>query len=167
MTILFWNVGLTEQHLQAIGAVAVRWGQLENTISRIIWDLIKIRLDRGFAITTHLSERARVDMLKGIAHSIFGVRPLYEELETHLNHIVHDIYPKRNNVVHGNWGYGASGQPELLPIRARGPVKFGPRQEYTVDDITDIAEEIRGADETLEGISRKIAELLPTLSNWP
>lgn len=137
------------------------------TISRMIWRLANLRMDRGMAVTTHLSERSRIDILIGIAHSIFGVRPLYDELKAHLRHITDDVYPKRNEVIHGNWGYGADGNPEILAIKARGPVKIGPRQTYSVADISSIVDQIIQADDALEELDKRIEALLPTLSNWP
>lgn len=163
-----WGVGLTDEHLRAIGLVAVRWSTFESELSSIIWHIANLRALRGYAVTAHLSERARVDMCNALADNTFGWSPVAAELRSHLNHVVSNIYPKRNAVVHATWGYSPEqGKSDTLPVKARGEIKLGPRKAYAATDIEAIAVEIEEAVAKLEAIRRKITELLPTLSNWP
>lgn len=160
-------VKLSDKHLQAIGEVAVRWAELEDTLSTIIWDIANLRLPGAYAITTHLNERTKIDICNSLADIIFGSRPLAEELRTHLNYILNTVYPKRNTVVHSTWGYSPEPEKsEILPIKARGKIKFGPRQSFSADDIFAIADEIYTANDTLYHLREQILELLKTLNNW-
>lgn len=161
------TVKLSEKHLQAIGEVAVRWGELEDTLSTIIWDIANLRRPGAHAITTHLNERTKVDICNSLADIIFGSRPLAEELRTHLNYIMNIVYPKRNAVVHSTWGYSPEPEKsEILPIKARGKIKIGPRQRFSSEDIFSIANEIYEANDKLYSLRVQIQKLLETLNNW-
>jgi hypothetical protein len=162
------SVGLTDEHLKAIGLVAVNWTYIENLLSSIIWDICNLRHNRGIAITTHLSERSRKDICNALAHETFRGHPEEQELKSHLQYVFDDLYPKRNKIIHASWGYSATpGTSDILPIRARGQVKIGPRESLSAEDITAIADEIEQAVNKLEQIRRKITQLLPNLSGWP
>jgi len=55
--------------LEAIGMVAVEWSYLESVIDAAIWNLSNVPSEAfGEAITTHLSGRARLDMLSTLFH---------------------------------------------------------------------------------------------------
>lgn len=162
------SVGLNDEHLKAIGLVAVNWGFIENILSSIIWSISNLRQPRGIAITAHLSERSRKDICNALAHETFRGHPEEEELSGHLKYIFNDLYPKRNKLIHGSWGYSSTPDAtDLFPISARGKVKIGPKESMTAEDILKIADEIEGAAIKLEAIRRKIIKLLPTLTGWP
>jgi hypothetical protein len=158
-------VNLSNQHLQAIGEVAVRWAELEDSIKEIVWDLANLRQPGAWAVTAHINER----MLTDIANSLIdllvkGPEPkLSEEMRDHLNFIIREIYPKRNAMVHSTFGHsGRNGVTSILSIRARGTLKIGPREEFSADDIVAIAMEITEANEKLWGFVSKLKELIPT-----
>ncbi len=162
------KVGLNDEHLKAIGLVAVHWAFIENILSSIIWSIAHLRHTRGIAITTHLSERSRQDICNALAHETFRGHPEEKELNDHLKYIFDTLHLKRNKIVHASWGYSAtSGASDILPVRARGKVKIGPRESLAPEDIMKIAEEIQDAAFKLEQIRAKISQLLPTLSGWP
>jgi hypothetical protein len=159
-------VNLTEKHLQGIGEVAVRWAELEGSLKEIIWELANIRGMSALAITAHINE----SMLVNIARTLVDLlvtgpeKKLAEEMESHLNYIIGEIYPRRNDMVHSTFGYAVEGKTEILPIRARGTLKFGPRKAFSADDIFAIAREIYDANDKLYGYLVRLKELVPT---WP
>jgi hypothetical protein len=168
MMLLKDRVGLNDEHLKAIGLVAVHWAFIENILSSIIWNIANLRQARGIAITTHLSERSQQDICNALAHETFRGRLEEKELKDHLHYIFETLYPQRNKIVHATWGYSAiSGASDILPIKARGKVTIGPRESLTPEAILKIAEEIEQAANDLDKIKFKIFQLLPTLTNWP
>jgi len=158
-------VNLTDKHLQAIGLVAVRWAELEGNIKEIIWDLGNIRHTSALAVTAHINERMLVDIAKSLVDLLVTgpAKQLAEEITDHLNYIIGEVYPKRNDMVHSTFGHsGKEGKTQILPIRARGKLKIGPRKDFSADDIFAIAQEIYDANEKLYGYVRKLKELIPT-----
>jgi hypothetical protein len=53
---------IRRSELEAIGLVAAEWSYLESVIEAAIWNAVPHE-DVGAAITTHLSWRARIEML--------------------------------------------------------------------------------------------------------
>ena len=158
---LGWN--LSEKHLQAIGEVAVRWSAMEFTLSSTIWDLAELSQAHGWAITTHLSERVRVDICNSLAFDLLGEDPLAAELRQHLNFILNQVYPKRNKFLHARWGSSIHWhhKSELQDVRARGKVIIG-SEKFTSDDIFSVAAEIYEANEKLADMRDRIRVWLST-----
>jgi hypothetical protein len=158
-------VNLSDKHLQAIGEVAVRWAEIEDSIKEIVWDLGNLREPGAWAVTAHINERMLVDIAKSLIDLLVkGPQPkLSEDMRDHLNFIIGEIYPKRNAMVHSTFGHpGKIGETEILPIRARGTLKIGPREQFSADDIFAIAQEILEANEKLWGFITTLKGLIPT-----
>lgn len=157
-------VGLTDDHIRAIGLVAVRWAEIEHTMSEIIWDLVDMRLPSAHAITAHLGERTRANMCNALAQAVIGTRAPAKSLRVQLQHIIDTLYPERCKIVHSTWGAShEAGKSEILPINARGKLNMGPRLHYSADDISAIAEKIMDANTGLCAIRDEIRALLPKL----
>lgn len=158
-------VNLSDKHLQAIGEVAVRWGEIEDTLADLVWELANLRVPGAYAITAHLNERTLVNIGSSLVNLLVtGPEPkLASEIEVHLVKILEHLYPKRNAMVHSTWGHGGgTDRSTILPIKARGTLKFGPRSDYSADDIFAIAAEIVNANETLYAFVSRLRELIPT-----
>jgi hypothetical protein len=156
-------VNLSDKHLQAIGEVAVRWAELEENIKEIVWDLANIRHMSALAVTAHISESALVNIAKSLVDLLVSgpEKQLAEDINSHLNYIIGEVYPKRNDMVHSTFGHAGNGKTQILPIRARGKLKLGPRKEFTADDIFSIAQEIYDANVKLYEFVAKLKELIP------
>jgi hypothetical protein len=158
-------VGLSNEHLQAIGEVAVRWAELEDSIKEIVWDLGNLREPGAWAVTAHINERMLVDIANSLIQLLVkGPEPkLAEDMRAHLNFIIRGIYPKRNTMVHSTFGHtGTPGKTSILSIRARGTLKIGPREEFSADEIFAIASEIAAANDKLWSYISRLKELIPT-----
>lgn len=157
------GVNLTDKHLQGIGEVAVRWAELEDTIKEVVWELANIRHMSALAVTAHINENSLVNIAKSLVDLLVtGPEPqLAKDIEAHLNYIIGQVYPKRNDMVHSTFGHGPDGKTGILPIRARGKLKFGPRKYFSSDDIFSIAQEIYAANEKLYGYVSTLRDLIP------
>lgn len=158
-------VNLTDKHLQGIGEVAVRWAELEANIKEIVWDLANIRDMSSWAVTAHINERMLADIARSLVDLLVSgpEKQLASDINAHLQHIIEKIYSKRNDMVHSTFGHsGQPGKTQILPIRARGKLKIGPRKDFSADDIFAIASEIYDANVKLYGYVRKLKELIPT-----
>ena len=158
------GVNLSVAHRQAIGEIAVRWSELEDTLAELIWELANLRLPGAYAVTAHLNESTLVNMGKSLVHLLVtGPQPkLSLEITEHLQFVINDLYPKRNAMIHSTWGYGNENKAEILPVKARGKIKFGPREQYSAEDIFLIADEIYKANDKLYSFVSTLRELIPT-----
>lgn len=153
---------MTNEHLQAIGRVAVEWSVLEGSLTQIILNFINMPYNRAIAITTHLSERTRFDMAKTLADQTIKGHPSEKALKTLCTHITEKVYGKRNGIVHGHWGASPyPGKIALMPITAKGVLKVGPPRNLSAQDIEDIADEISLNREKLDQLRLEIYHLLP------
>ena len=157
-------VNLSEKHLQAIGEVCVRWSELEESVHELVWELANLRSMVADAVTTHINEA----MMFHIANSLVDLlvtgpeKVLAAEITDHLNFIKTRLSPARNAMVHSTWGHpGVDGKSEILPIKARGKLKIGPREAYSAEDISAIAKDMYEANEKLYGYVSKLRELIP------
>lgn len=118
----------------------------------------------ALAITAHINESNLVNIAKALVDLLVSgsEQKLAEEMEFHLNRIIGEVYPKRNDMVHSTFGHAADGKTEILPIRARGKLKIGPRRAFSADDIFAIAREIYDANEKLYGYLVRLQKLIPT-----
>jgi hypothetical protein len=157
-------VNLSDKHLQAIGEVAVRWAELEQNIKEIVSDLANMRHSSALAVTAHINESSLVNIARSLVDLLVaGPEPqLAQDIEDHLNYVIGQVYPKRNDMVHSVFGYCPDGKTEILPVRARGKLKFGPRKAFSADDIFSIAKEIYEANEKLHGYVVRLQDLIPT-----
>jgi hypothetical protein len=91
---------IPEEHLRGIGLVALAWSYLEGAVERVIWRLARLNDHRGQAMTTHMSMPARVNAMNALASHEFPSENQTAELEKIGNHIIKNLAPKRNGIVH-------------------------------------------------------------------
>lgn len=156
------SLGMTDQHLQAIGRVAVEWCLLEISLTQIILNFINMPYNRAVAITAHLSERTRFDMAKTLADQTINGHPAEKALKKLCTHITEKVYGKRNAIIHGHWGASSyPGKIALTSISAKGVLKFGPSKNIAPEDIEEIADEIEINRQKLDALRIEIYQLLP------
>lgn len=161
-------IGPRDDHLKAIGLVAVHWSFLELALSSLIWEMTPVKQMRAQAITTHLNERMRGDIARALAHEIFPGHALETRLIDLIGEIMDKLYSERNMVVHGLWGpCGDTAKIAIQPVKARGAVKVGPVREFTAEDIEQIAARIETAHIALTRLGFEISAYLQTLKSWP
>ena len=87
------GVNLSVAHRQAIGEIAVRWSELEDTLAELIWELANLRLPGAYAVTAHLNESTLVNMGKSLVHLLVtGPQPkLSLEITEHLQFVINDL----------------------------------------------------------------------------
>ena len=160
-------VNLSDKHLQGIGEVAVRWAELEENIKEIVWDLANIRHMSALAVTAHISESSLVNIAKSLVDLLVSgpEKQLAADINSHLNYIIGEVYPKRNDMVHSTFGHAGNDKTQIFPIRARGKLRLGPRKEFSADDIFSIAQEIYDANVKLYEYVAKLKELIPKWSH--
>ena len=150
-----------QNHLSAIGLVAVQWTFLERSIETLVWELAPLKQLNAQAVTTHISTLLLIDIANALAHERLNGTEFEQKLKTQLGHISNTLRPKRNSVVHGIWGPTASPDKiALLETTARGVVKFKVGEEMTAEDILTIAAEIDQANFELTHLSFAISSHL-------
>lgn len=150
-----------QNHLSAIGRVAIQWTFLERTIETLVWELAPLKQPNAQAITTHISTLSLIDTANALAHERLRGTEFEQKLRLLLSHISNTLRPKRNSFVHGIWGPTASQDKiALLETTARGVVKFKLGEEMTAEDILAVAAEIDQANFELTHLSFAISSHL-------
>lgn len=157
-----------DDHLRAIGMVAVQWALLELGLNMLIWEMAPLKELRALAFTTHMNERTRADIAKSLAHEIFPGNPLEKELIDLLNHVMNGLYPDRNKFVHSVYAPCTDiTKIGIQPIKARGQIKIGAIEEFSADDIEMVAGRIEEAFTELLELHSRVSAYIRTLPNWP
>jgi len=152
-------------HLSAIGRVAVQWTLLEHMIELLVWELAPLKQPNAQAVTTHIPTLGLIDTAKALAHVRLPSTDLEMRLIALLGHIGDNLRPKRNSVVHGIWGPTASADKiALSETTARGVVKFKIGREMTAEDIWAIAAEIDQANYDLTQLCFDISSHLKQIT---
>lgn len=161
----------TDEHLSAIGRVALQWNFVEKNLELLIWEMAPLIQPKAQAVTTHLSNQLLIDMAKSLVHEAIEDQTLKDTLRKHLDYISNDLRPKRNRIIHGIWGPTASADKiALLETTARGRVKFRVGDEMTANDILEIASEIDEANFQLSKLIHDASTILgqvETISTTP
>jgi hypothetical protein len=119
-----YDLTATDDRLKAIGMVAAEYSYLESIVETAIWALAEIQDDDiGRAITTHVRMGDRLNVLL----TLFRLRRPADvngadDLKKLRNRIMGDggVAPQRNDLVHGLWGSGEHGSPQIATVKTRG-----------------------------------------------
>ena len=135
---------LPQNHLAAIGAVAVHWTAIENLMEHTILALYEIDLGRGLVLTSNLSFHSRLSLLRILAAKESGMMSdaLCEETSKLLNRI-DDAYSERNFIIHGSWfPNDKSGMVRRMSVRARGKKLVAESKLYNAAELWAVADRI-------------------------
>jgi hypothetical protein len=155
------QIAPNNDHLAAIGRVAVQWTFLENTIEMLVWQLASLKQPLAQAVTTHIPTLTLIDIANSLAHRLIAESGLDAKLKGLLNHISQSLRPKRNSVVHGIWGPAPTpDKVVLMETTARGVLKFKFGEEMTAEDIMQIAADIDKANWQLTNLVFEISSAL-------
>jgi len=150
-----------QNHLSAIGRVAIQWTFLEKSIETLVWDLAPLKQPKAQAVTTHVSTLLLTDIARALAHEVLAGTGFEARLKNQLDYITNTLRPKRNSVIHGIWGpTGSAEKIALLETTARGVVKFKIGEEMSADDILILAAEIDHAHFELTNLAFEISSHL-------
>ena len=141
--------------LRAIGLVAVEWTNIENTLGRLLGDLLALGTQAS-AVTTHIPFRTRID----IANTYARERPQIEpELARELSDLLKQIdanRSERNLCVHGEWRiHPRSGRAEVSQMSAHGKIAWR-GGHVTAQNLITLADEIVSLNEALEALGQKL-----------
>ncbi|TMJ62193.1 MAG: hypothetical protein E6G81_02680 [Alphaproteobacteria bacterium] len=123
--ILYWEIGLPGELLQAIGKLAVISAHIEEYIHQIYWRHAGLSTKNGPIVTEFIStKRLMEDTLKFLAnnpnraHILEDLEILFREAE--------NINTKRNQCVHWIWMILATEKPDTVTINQpqSGPVNY-------------------------------------------
>jgi hypothetical protein len=148
MSIVLWQLPISDDHLKSIGLVATSWGLLETAINFSIWTVLGVTELQGRAITSNMSASQRINSLESIASARLGDASHLNELKTIVRRI-RDAQAKRNRLVHAEWGTSDNywNPPDPRTATAsdsrvkRGMLVLG-KETYTADAIQEIGYEI-------------------------
>lgn len=152
---------LSDEHLAAIGRVTVAWTELEKALESIVWLLAPLEQPNAQAVTTHITARAQLDIVRSLARLATRDTALVEKLDNHIKFISKKLSVKRNEAVHSKWFAGKENKPSVLTTRARGTLAISARHMAT-KEVDLIAIDIHAASVKLLAIAEEIIEATPS-----
>ncbi|MCR9214900.1 MAG: hypothetical protein NXI13_14375 [Proteobacteria bacterium] len=134
---------LPNEYLTAIGRVAACAAQTDDIISIAISSCLKVDLEYGGAITTHMNGPLKDSVLRAVAEISIDDLDALDELDNILDQIS-EAQSKRNRIVHQLWGIHPDGSIISLNHKARGSYKLETKK-ISETEITEDAEFIYDA----------------------
>jgi hypothetical protein len=152
---------LSNEHLEAMGRIAVLWTNIERQLEFLIWQLSPLKQPLAQAVTTHLSTQITIDISKSLINELLESGELKNSFIEHLNYISNQLRKKRNDVIHGTWGpTNNTDKVSLMSVTARGEVKVKFGEEMSANDFLGIASEIDSAGFKLTKLTFEASKLL-------
>lgn len=148
MSIVLWQLPISDDHMKSLGMVATSWALLETAINFAIWTILEISELEGRAITSNMSASQRINSLEQIAGSKLNAPSHLAELKSIIRRIG-DAQAKRNKLLHAEWGtrdnYWNPPEPRTATASSgrvrKGMLVLG-EETYTAEDIREIGQEI-------------------------
>lgn len=151
----------SRRHERLIGAIAVRWTQVENSIQRMFCVLAGLDGRTGLCISQHMSFQALQNAILTICHETPKYKPRYLNVKAILDS-ADKLRVERNNQIHALWGIIlGEGAPEVvqgnevtgLVIKARGKLSTTVLHT-TLEEIEEIMESIERCCEEINSYTR-------------
>ena len=159
------NHPLGDQHLKALGMVAVEAAQTEALLELLISKAIGIDVDRARAITIPLSMSQRINLLSGLVIPYLddNERQVFSKLLGALRSANSD----RNDCIHAYWIEDV--EKQIVATKrdiSRGKINFRSRADLTAKQVEAIAKRLQHASTDLFAFVQKInpSERAPTRS---
>jgi hypothetical protein len=134
---------LPAEFLEALGAVAVNFGALENSLSSSIWMLLGGGAAEGEEryqiVTAQMSLKNLVWTFESLYRQQFGTEN--ESALKDLRARTFSAEQKRNTLIHSLWVEGNAGTALRLKLLARGEYKLAAEQ-HTKDELIEVANEL-------------------------
>lgn len=134
---------LPTEFLEALGAVAVNFGALENSLGSSIWMLLggpSVENEEKWQIVTaQMSLKNLVWTFVSLYKQQFGQKN--ESALDELKARVFSAEQKRNALIHSLWVEGDAGTALRLKLIARGEYKLA-AEEHTKDQLIAVANEL-------------------------
>ena len=136
-------LGSKQAYCTAIGHVAMEWASLENSVHRLLWRLLGLESRLGRCVTQHVPLGTLWGSILALAEEL----SLPQERRNHLKDLEAQCEPlrqKRNDVVHGLWGFSPTtevGKLSAVVVKARRKLKVE-FQHHSVDDMHSLATQI-------------------------
>ncbi|HLX82138.1 MAG TPA: hypothetical protein VKS43_16290 [Burkholderiales bacterium] len=154
MAILSTHI-LSKAQLAAIGALAAEWSYVELALETLIWEIIQVPSERGYAITTHIGSETRLHILLALldrsvvdaAHrkEIGSIAAEFRRLRTERNNIVHAVWVTKLNKPFLLRGLlkirGRKPAAKLVKVTAKGSVKIT-NLSHSTKSISALASEV-------------------------
>jgi hypothetical protein len=100
---------------QILGQICIRWAWIEQSIDDLIAELVHLNPDLGRSITNNADIRAKIKMLKALAHLKKPSEEWHEFMVETLDYIDNILRLYRNNYVHAGWY--APNRKRILRVR--------------------------------------------------
>lgn len=146
MTTYTFPWSATNDHLIAIGKIAIEASCLEQTIQLATWQILGLPEEKASYITGKMHLDGRIILFEDVARSYFPESSLAE-----LEDIVKDIRQartQRNHIIHGLWEHGkpeASSSARVYRYKREKGVFRLRHKNYTAPQIEAVAKQISDA----------------------
>jgi hypothetical protein len=160
---------VSDDILRAIGAVAIAWAKLENSLNDLIWTIQEKDLQTGRIETQELQITKLLSTLQNTAKSHLIGDKFSNERRALDNIIkfVHATKQERNNVIHGSWGT-LGNNPILGTLKADTPsLAFVTYEHYPEERLEEIKDYAGSAIKNVMDVIYRLESLRETPSPQP
>jgi hypothetical protein len=152
-----------DEHVKAIGRVAVIWAQFEFFVNETIWELADLERKIGACITAQMIGPApRFKAMAALMHQRAVGKDLIDEMNV-LSGRAQQQSDKRNRIVHDPWSISGEGVVQRLLVKADRKLEF----EFitdTPDELNKTYVEIIRLIQDFEGFRARMLAALPAFS---
>ena len=153
----------SQRHERLIGAIAIRWTHVENSIQRMFCAIAGLDGRTGLCISQHMSFQALRNAILTICHET----PRYKTNYSRVNGILDKadkLRVERNNQIHALWGMifhekapkvVRGNEVTGLLIKARGKLSTTVLHT-TIEEIQEIVDSIEECGEEIEKLTREV-----------
>lgn len=141
--------GITNNHLHAIGAIAVNSSIMDSVLDVAIWFFLQLNRETGRAITVDMQTGEKINLLTNLAEIRIDHRPTKAAAKKIID-ALNSANGKRNDVIHGAWVYYPDeNRHEIKRFRGRGKMTVT-RKPMPLNLLRASAAEIERATEGLK-----------------
>ena len=155
-------IGITPNHMLALGSFTVNWANMEHSLQSILWKLLNIDWIKGACITQHMASSALCNAIISLSEIEFLEKA--DELNE-LKEIIRkfeSLRTTRNDLIHGSWGITPSTminphKAALIKTSAKRSFKRSVI-EFTAEDTGNLSKEVLLLQQTIIQFLSKISK---------
>lgn len=130
----------TDEHLIAIGKIAIESASVEQTLQLAIWQILGVPEEKGSYVTGHLRLDSRLILFQDIAPSYFP-KSAHCKLKKKIN-AIRKANTERNRIIHGLWEHGKDSPAKIHKYKkAKGEYELR-YKIFTAEQLEKIATQI-------------------------
>lgn len=161
----FFEWPATDDHLIAIGKIAIESACIEQTLQLAIWQILGLPEEKASYLTGHLHLDGRLKLFQEVAPSFFP-KSAHCSLKKKIT-AIRNANTERNRIIHGLWEPGKDSPTHIHKYKKEKGIYALRYRNFTAQKIEDIAKQIADANYELMTLMNKHGLVPPAQPNTP